>query len=252
MRAGLLPRLLSEILDTRVMVKAALKKAQGRPDCRVLARCLNARQFGLKMIANVTYGYTSAGFSGRMPCAEIADAIVSSGRDTLERAIRLVESNPEWRAEARAAALAEATHPRHPGTAPPRALSSLALAAVLVSDSRSSSKRVFDFERLCSRMLPGPSCPQVKYGDTDSLFVHLPGRSRAEAFRIGNEIAAAVTAQNPRPVKLQFEKVREGAAAALPILSLSAPVAVRGIALACGASALCIFALCGLCAPFSE
>ncbi len=48
---------------------------------------------------------------------------------------------------------------------------------------------------------------QVVYGDTDSMFVHLPGRSRAEAFRIGAEIAAAVTAANPQPVKLQLEKV---------------------------------------------
>lgn len=31
---------------------------------KVLLRCLNARQFGLKLIANVTYGYTAAGFSG--------------------------------------------------------------------------------------------------------------------------------------------------------------------------------------------
>ena len=37
---------------------------------------LNARQFGLKLIANVTYGYTAAGFSGRMPMAELADSIV--------------------------------------------------------------------------------------------------------------------------------------------------------------------------------
>jgi DNA polymerase zeta len=43
---------------------------------QVLQRCLNARQFGLKMIANVSYGYTSASFSGRMPCAELADTIV--------------------------------------------------------------------------------------------------------------------------------------------------------------------------------
>lgn len=34
------------------------------PAAKVLLRCLNARQFGLKLIANVTYGYTSAGFSG--------------------------------------------------------------------------------------------------------------------------------------------------------------------------------------------
>ena len=115
---------------------------------RVLLRCLNARQFGLKLIANVTYGYTAAGFSGglsliggggsslpvhtivmrqtatdctdftpsallttppsfwapflcagRMPMAELADAIVQSGRETLESAIRLVEAHPEWRAQ---------------------------------------------------------------------------------------------------------------------------------------------------------
>lgn len=47
-----------------------------------------------------------------------------SGRETLENAIRLVESNPDWNA-------------------------------------------------------------RVVYGDTDSMFVLLPGRSRSEAFRIG-------------------------------------------------------------------
>lgn len=51
---------------------------------QVLQRVLNARQFGLKMISNVTYGYTSASFSGRMPFAELADAIVQSGRQTLQ------------------------------------------------------------------------------------------------------------------------------------------------------------------------
>ena len=49
---------------------------------------------------------------------------------------------------------------------------------------------------------------QVVYGDTDSLFVALPGRSKDAAFKIGNEIADAVTAINPKPVKLKFEKVQ--------------------------------------------
>ena len=57
---------------------------------------LDARQLGLKLIANVTYGYTAANFSGRMPCVEIADSIVRKGRETLERAIELVQSTPEW------------------------------------------------------------------------------------------------------------------------------------------------------------
>jgi len=36
-----------------------------------LYKILNAQQLGLKLIANVTYGYTSANFSGRMPCIEV-------------------------------------------------------------------------------------------------------------------------------------------------------------------------------------
>jgi DNA polymerase zeta len=48
---------------------------------------------------------------------------------------------------------------------------------------------------------------KVVYGDTDSLFVLLDGRSTAEAFRIGKEIAKAVTADNPAAVVLKLEKV---------------------------------------------
>jgi DNA polymerase family B len=57
-RPGVLPRLLREILETRVMVKGAMKSTKRD---RVLQRCFNARQFALKLIANVTYGYTAAG-----------------------------------------------------------------------------------------------------------------------------------------------------------------------------------------------
>jgi DNA polymerase zeta len=39
------------------------------------------------------------------------------------------------------------------------------------------------------------------------MFVLLPGRSLDDAFRIGSEIAAEVTARFPEPVRLQFEKV---------------------------------------------
>lgn len=143
-RQGILPRMLSEILNTRLMVKESLK-IHGSEN-RVLQRVLDSQQLGLKLIANVTYGYTAANFSGRMPCMEIADSVVSKGRETLERAIKIVESTPKWGA-------------------------------------------------------------QVVYGDTDSLFILLSGKSREEAFVIGAEIADTVTAANPRPVKLKFEKV---------------------------------------------
>lgn len=43
---------------------------------------------------------------------------------------------------------------------------------------------------------------KVVYGDTDSLFVLLKGRSKEDAFRTGQEIANAVTASNPKYVCL--------------------------------------------------
>lgn len=142
-RKSLLAKMLTEILETRVMVKSGMK--QDRQD-KTLQQLLNNRQLALKLLANVTYGYTSASFSGRMPCSEIADSIVQTGRETLERAIALIHSVEKWKAE-------------------------------------------------------------VVYGDTDSLFVHLPGRTKDQAFDIGNEIAKTITDMNPRPVKLKFEKV---------------------------------------------
>ena len=142
-RRSLLAKMLSEILETRIMVKSGMKQEK---DNRPLQRLLNNRQLALKLLANVTYGYTSASFSGRMPCSEIADSIVQTGRETLEKAIALIHSVKRWDAE-------------------------------------------------------------VVYGDTDSLFIYLKGRSKDTAFDIGQEIADAVTKMNPRPIKLKFEKV---------------------------------------------
>ncbi|TVY43807.1 DNA polymerase zeta catalytic subunit [Lachnellula subtilissima] len=142
-RKSLLAKMLGEILETRVMVKSGMKVDK---DDKALQRLLNNRQLALKLIANVTYGYTSASFSGRMPCSEIADSIVQTGRETLEKAIALIHSVKRWGAE-------------------------------------------------------------VVYGDTDSLFVYLKGRTKDQAFDIGEEIAKTVTNMNPRPIKLKFEKV---------------------------------------------
>lgn len=109
-------------------------------------KVLDARQLGLKYISNVTYGYTSANFSGRMPSVEIADSIVQTGRSTLENAIRWIEADARWQAK-------------------------------------------------------------VVYGDTDSLFIKLAGRTLEEAHQIGRDIAAFITSKCPEPMKLKFEKV---------------------------------------------
>jgi len=86
-RRGVLAKMLSEILDTRVMVKNSMARDQSD---KSFAKLQNNRQLALKYIANVTYGYTSASFSGRMPCAEIADSIVQTGRETLEKVSRSI------------------------------------------------------------------------------------------------------------------------------------------------------------------
>lgn len=143
-RQSLLAKMLAEILDTRAMVKAAMKKTAANKIAE--RQRLHNRQLALKLLANVTYGYTSASFSGRMPCVEVADSIVQTGRQTLDKAIALIHSVQRWGAE-------------------------------------------------------------VVYGDTDSLFIHLPGRTREEAFKLGAEMAEVVTAANPHPVRLKFEKV---------------------------------------------
>jgi DNA polymerase zeta len=81
-RRGVLPQMLREILDTRLMVKKSMKLHKND---KTLQRILHARQLGLKLIANVTYGYTSANFSGRMPCIEARP-------DSYNRRIEMVSS----------------------------------------------------------------------------------------------------------------------------------------------------------------
>ncbi|CCF59642.1 hypothetical protein KAFR_0H02330 [Kazachstania africana CBS 2517] len=143
-RKSTLAKMLADVLDIRVMVKKTISELGSEND--TLRNLLNNEQEALKLLANVTYGYTSASFSGRMPCSDLADSIVQTGRETLERAIELIESDENWGAK-------------------------------------------------------------VVYGDTDSLFIYLPGKTREEAFTIGNEMSIAVSASNPEPLFLKFEKV---------------------------------------------
>jgi hypothetical protein len=60
--------MLDEILNTRFMVKRSMKTYK---QDKALMRLLDARQLGLKLIANVTFGYTAAHYSGRMPSVEV-------------------------------------------------------------------------------------------------------------------------------------------------------------------------------------
>ncbi len=154
---GVLPQVLDEMLSTRAMLKKAAKEYKKRvPNLSPsVLRQIEARQLALKYVANVTYGYTSATFSGRSAAPLVADAIVECGRRTLSNAIALANA---W--------------------------------------GRDANGRWANAE--------------VLYGDTDSIFVRLPGRSTSEAFAFGEEFCQAVTESNPPPVQLKLEKVYMG------------------------------------------
>lgn len=78
-RKGVLPSMLEEILNTRIMVKQSMKTYK---QDKALMRLLDARQLGLKLIANVTFGYTAANYSGRMPSVEVSLSKVVVPRDS--------------------------------------------------------------------------------------------------------------------------------------------------------------------------
>jgi DNA polymerase zeta len=134
---------------------------------------LDARQFALKMTSNVTYGYCSASYSGRMPNSGIADAIVSLGRQALIRATDTLHdaSNHalKWVPKTEALRALERSQGRAVGTLPVR-------------------------------------CENV-YGDTDALFVKLHHVvNRNVAHDLGVYIAEEMSKENPPPVKMKYEK----------------------------------------------
>lgn len=89
-RVGILPVLLEDILKTRVMVKNSMKLY--KEDLN-LQKVFDSRQLSLKLIANVTFGYTAANYSGRMPCVEVGDTIVRVARQCLENSIKFIHNN---------------------------------------------------------------------------------------------------------------------------------------------------------------
>ena len=82
------------------MIKKSMKNytSDSKTD-KILSKVLNARQLAIKLLANVTYGYTAASYSGRMPCSDIADAIVSLAKTILQWTINEINSNPIWNAK---------------------------------------------------------------------------------------------------------------------------------------------------------
>ena len=84
---------------------------------------------------------------------------------------------------------------------------SLFLGDSVVSKGRETLERAIRYIEANSKTRKQWSGCRVVYGDTDSVFVVLPGRTIKEAFAVGQQMAEAITNENPKPVKLKFEKV---------------------------------------------
>lgn len=167
-RVGVLPRILKELLLTRIMIKDSMKLISD-PNRK---KILDNRQLGLKLYANVTYGYTSAGFSGRMPCGEVAESIVSFGRLHLTKTISKISK-----------------------------MKYDELQVNKYKNNEINLKNEID-ENGNSKFHP-----EVIYGDTDSCFVLFKNLSLRQTFEFSNLIAKLITSKIPEPMKLQFEKV---------------------------------------------
>ena len=95
-----------------------------------------------------------------MPMAELADAIVSCGRSTLEWAMSYIHEHPTWKAEV----VYGKCH----------LLYTCLLHMCTYNSNNACHIHIYIY-----------ICYIPTIGDTDSLFVHVPGRSKDEAIALG-------------------------------------------------------------------
>lgn len=78
--AGILPRILRELISARKKAKAELAVAKDE----MLRGVLEGRQLALKVSANSVYGFTGA-VVGQLPCLEISSSVTSFGREMIKQ-----------------------------------------------------------------------------------------------------------------------------------------------------------------------
>jgi len=84
-RKGIIPQILSSLIEERDKIKAQMAKAEEDK-----LRILDARQHALKIMANAFYGYTGY-VRARLYFLEIANAITSCGRSLIQKTKEIVE-----------------------------------------------------------------------------------------------------------------------------------------------------------------
>ncbi|CRG99221.1 DNA polymerase zeta catalytic subunit, putative [Plasmodium relictum] len=87
-RKGICSLFLEDILKTRIMLKRCIEKYDNKVTERLKEKIAN-----LKLILNVAVGYIGANFSGRMPCVDISESVVTIGRNFLFFIIEYIKKN---------------------------------------------------------------------------------------------------------------------------------------------------------------
>lgn len=133
-----------------------------------------------------------------MPAVEIADSIVQSGRETLEKVRDLNYIYISYVLTVfRLSTLSTAI-----GNGEQRYIRAI-LESRLPNLTVTKKGCLWRYRQcICVSRLPFLTSIKML-----NKYRYLLGKTKEQAFAIGNEIAAAITAQNPAPIKLKFEKV---------------------------------------------
>jgi DNA polymerase elongation subunit (family B) len=174
---GVLPQVLDEILSTRAMIKKAAKQYKKHvPNlAQSILRQLEARQLALKYVANVTYGKKKFGHVEGVAIS-LTHRLFCPGYTSATFSGRCAMP---------------------------------LLADTIVECGRRTLTNAINLANQWGQAESHRWAGiKVIYGDTDSLFILLPGRTVQQAFAFGEEFCKTVTDSNPPPIQLKLEKVR--------------------------------------------
>ncbi|EDL42383.1 DNA polymerase zeta catalytic subunit, putative [Plasmodium vivax] len=90
-RKGICTLFLEDMLKTRIMLKRCIQIYDHKTGKRLVERMGK-----LKMILNVATGYIGANFSGRMPCVDISESIICTGKNFLLYIIEYIRANYQY------------------------------------------------------------------------------------------------------------------------------------------------------------
>ncbi|KAF7684228.1 DNA polymerase delta catalytic subunit [Astathelohania contejeani] len=166
-KEGLLPKILSDLLEERKRVKKEL--AQEKDE--LIKDTLQGRQLALKLAANSIYGFTGSTV-GKLPCFEISQSVTGFGREMISETKRIIEET----------------------------LNNPIIIKRILGDSIDNTP-ILDQDKKDTPIV------KVVYGDTDSVMIDLNEPNLEKVFKISSIIAEYVSTHFIKPISLEFEKV---------------------------------------------